>query len=240
MIIYPAIDLRGGKVVRLKEGDPNQQTVFSEDPIATAQMWQDQGAVWLHMVNLDGAFADANENGTILEQTAQLGLNVQFGGGLRSLDDIANAIDRGASRVVLGTLALKNPAAVEEAIARYGAERICVALDARDGKVTTHGWMETSDLTPIEVGQAMAGRGVRHALFTDVSRDGMLTGTNTDATIELAQETGLQVIASGGVATLEELTTLANSGAIAGAVIGMALYTKQFTLVQAIEAVQEA
>ncbi|QPC80956.1 1-(5-phosphoribosyl)-5-[(5-phosphoribosylamino)methylideneamino]imidazole-4-carboxamide isomerase [Phototrophicus methaneseepsis] len=239
MIIYPAIDLRGGKVVRLKEGDPNQQTVFSEDPIATAQIWQDQGAVWLHMVNLDGAFADANENGTILEQAAQLGLNVQFGGGLRSLDDIANAIDRGASRVVLGTLALKDPAAVEEAIARYGAERICVALDARDGKVTTHGWMETSDLTPIEVGQAMAGRGVRHALFTDVSRDGMLTGTNTDATIELAQETGLQVIASGGVATLEELTTLANSGAIAGAVIGMALYTKQFTLVQAIEAVQE-
>lgn len=240
MIIYPAIDLRDGKVVRLKEGDPNQQTVFSEDPVATAKIWREQGATWLHMVNLDGAFADANQNGDILEQVAQLGLKVQFGGGLRSLDDIANAFDRGAERAVLGTLALKNPEAVEEAIERYSADRICVALDARDGKVTTHGWMEISDQTPVEVGRAMAARGVRHALFTDVTRDGLLTGTNADATVKLAQETGLQVIASGGVATLTELTALAETKSVAGAVIGMALYTQKFTLTQAIAAAQEA
>lgn len=240
MIIYPAIDLRGGKVVRLREGDPNQQTVFSDDPVTTAKKWQEQGATWLHMVNLDGAFAEANANRSILAQVAkQTDLSVQFGGGLRSMADIESVLEQGASRVVLGTLALKQPDVVQAAIEKFGADAICVALDARNGKVTTHGWTEISELTPVEVGQAMAARGVRHALFTDVSRDGMLTGANGQATIELAQKTGLQVIASGGISTIDELVQLSESGSVAGAIVGMALYQGLFSLQAALSAINK-
>lgn len=240
MIIYPAIDLRGGKVVRLREGDPKQQTVFSDDPVTTAKNWQNQGATWLHMVNLDGAFAEANANRNILEQVAkQTDLNVQFGGGLRSMADIESVLEQGASRVVLGTLALKQPDVVEAAIEKFGADAICVALDARNGKVTTHGWTEVSELTPVEVGQAMAARDVRHALFTDVSRDGMLTGANGQATIELADKTGLQVIASGGISTIDELVQLSESGSVAGAIVGMALYQGLFSLEAALSAINK-
>src|SRR5690606_29412487 len=127
-IIYPAIDLRGGHVVRLKEGDPNRQTVFSSDPVVTAQQWIDKGAQWLHMVNLDGAFASANDNRTILEQVARLGIPVQFGGGMRALTDIEDAFNRGASRVILGTVAIQNPEIVMQALEKWGTEAICVGL----------------------------------------------------------------------------------------------------------------
>jgi phosphoribosylformimino-5-aminoimidazole carboxamide ribotide isomerase len=230
MIIYPAIDLRGGQVVRLKEGDPDRQTIFSDDPLATARAWIDQGAAWIHMVNLDGAFASANQNGLVLEAVARLGTPVQFGGGLRSMPDIDEAIQRGASRVVLGTAAVQNPDLVRDVVVRHGAERVCVALDARDGKVATHGWQQTARLTPVELGRQMAALGVRHALYTDVSRDGGLQGVNITATIELAEATGLQLIASGGVSTLNDIRALAASGKVAGAVIGMALYEKRFSL----------
>ncbi len=238
MIIYPAIDLRGGKVVRLKEGDPNQQTTFSDDPIATAQQWAEAGATWIHMVNLDGAFSDANDNGRILEAAAKLNVKIQFGGGLRSMEDIRGAFARGASRVVLGTVAVQQPQVVIDAIEVYGSEAVCVALDAKDGVVTTHGWTERSDVTPVELGQTMSRRGLRHALFTDVSRDGKLSGVNVEATVNLGRETGLQVIASGGVSTVDEIKRLAESGAVAGAVIGMALYEKKLTLQDAMEAAQ--
>lgn len=236
MIIYPAIDLRGGKVVRLREGDPQRQTIFSDDPIATAQRWIDQGAAWLHMVNLDGAFAAANDNGHILEHVAKLNVSIQFGGGLRSLDDMKRALDRGASRIVLGTVAAQQPAAVLAALERWGAEAICVALDARDGKITTHGWQEQSSLTPIELGHQMAQQGVRHALYTDVSRDGQLGGVNIAETIALGQATGLKVIASGGISSVEEITQLSASGQVAGAVIGMALYAGRLSLKEALQA----
>jgi phosphoribosylformimino-5-aminoimidazole carboxamide ribotide isomerase len=236
MIIYPAIDLRGGQVVRLKQGDPDRQTTFSADPVATAQQWIDQGAAWLHMVNLDGAFAAANDNSAILGAAADLKVSVQFGGGLRSLDDIAHAIDRGAARVVLGTVAITQPDIVTKAVSRWGAEKICVALDALDGKVTTHGWQQKSELTPVELGQQMRERGVKHALYTDVSRDGELSGVNIEATVTLARETGLSVIASGGVSTLSDIEGLAASGQVAGAIIGMALYEGQINLNEAIQA----
>jgi len=239
MIIFPAIDLRGGKVVRLREGDPNQQTIFSEQPLETAQRWIEQGAQWIHVVNLDGAFNQANHNLSVLEEVARLSVSIQFGGGLRSLMDIERAFECGAQRVVLGTVALKEPHIVHEAIHRFGADAICVGLDARNGFITTHGWTETATITPVELGLRMAGIGVRHALFTDVSRDGALSGSNIQATIELAQQTTLQVIASGGVATLDELTLLSKSGVVAGAVIGMALYTEQFTLQEAIQITQQ-
>lgn len=233
MIIYPAIDLRGGKVVRLREGDPDHQITFSDDPVATAQQWVDEGAEWIHMVNLDGAFADANDNSKILESVAKLGVNVQFGGGLRDMDALQNAIDLGATRVVIGTLAIKDPDAVEEAVQKFGTDAVCVALDAKDGKVTTHGWTELSEHTPIELGRLMAARGVKHALYTDVKRDGSLLGVNIHDTIALGRNTGLNVIASGGVSHMAEIEQLAKSKVVAGAIIGMALYQNKITLNEA-------
>lgn len=238
MQIYPAIDLRGGRVVRLKEGDPNRQTVFSDNPLDTARRWIDEGATWLHVVNLDGAFAEANSNGDILEQLARLGVQVQFGGGLRRMSDIEDALARGAARVVLGTVAVEQPELVAESVTRWGAERVCVALDARDGRVATHGWQQASDLTPIDAGRQLARLGARHALYTDVSRDGGLAGVNVEATVALARETGLSVIASGGVSSLAEIEQLAASGVVAGAVIGMALYEARLTLPDALAAAE--
>jgi phosphoribosylformimino-5-aminoimidazole carboxamide ribotide isomerase len=236
MIIYPAIDLRGGQVVRLREGDPKRQTIFSADPIATAQQWIEQGASWIHMVNLDGAFASANDNEQILEQAAKLPVNIQFGGGLRQIEDIARAFDWGASRVVLGTVAIQQPEIITQAVERWGAEAVCVALDARDGKITTHGWQNLTDLSPIDYGKTIKQQGVQHVLFTDGKRDGGLTGSNLDETITLGRETGLRVIASGGVSSADEIRQLARSGFVAGAVIGMALYEGHLSLQTAIQA----
>jgi len=238
MLVYPAVDLRNGHVVRLREGDPNQQTIFSDDPITTAQRWIDQGAEWLHVVNLDGAFGDDSPNLQIAFDLCKLGVPVQFGGGIRSLDHVKQALEGGISRVVLGTAAVQQPELVFEALERWGAEAICVSLDARSGRIATHGWQVTSELTPIELGQTMARGGLRHVLFTDVSRDGKLQGINLDATIQLAQQTGLQVIASGGVSHLHEIRALGASGAVAGVIVGMALYTGVFTLAEALSAAQ--
>jgi phosphoribosylformimino-5-aminoimidazole carboxamide ribotide isomerase len=238
MLIYPAIDLRNGHVVRLREGDPNQQTTFSDDPITTARRWIDQGAEWLHVVNLDGAFGADSPNLKIAFDLCKLGVPVQFGGGIRTLDHIKQALEGGISRVVLGTAAVQHPELVLEALARWGEEAICVGLDARSGRITTHGWQVTSELTPIELGQTMARSGIRHVLFTDVSRDGKLQGINAEATIHLAQQTGLQVIASGGISNLSEIQALKASGVVAGVVVGMALYTGVFTLAEALSAAQ--
>jgi phosphoribosylformimino-5-aminoimidazole carboxamide ribotide isomerase len=234
MIIYPAIDIRGGRVVRLKEGDPARQTVFGDDPLATARLWMEAGAAWIHMVNLDGAFSEANDNLRIVEAVARLGVRVQFGGGLRQMDDLARAFEAGVSRVVLGTAAVQQPVMVAQAVEQWGAERVCVGLDARDGRIATHGWQQVADLTPVELGRQMAALGVRHALYTDVSRDGGLQGVNVGGTVRLAQATGLQVIASGGVRALDDIRALAATGMVAGAIIGMALYEKRFTLQEAL------
>jgi len=235
MIIYPAIDLRGGKVVRLKEGDPNQQKVFSDDPIATAKQWIGQGAKWIHIVNLDGTFATLNDNARVLEAVAKFDVKVQFGGGLRSINDIQRAIEQGASRVIIGTAAIEQPELVNEAIARWGSEKVAVGLDARDGKVATHGWQNKTNLTPLELGKQMIERGVIHALYTDVNRDGLLQGVNVESTAMLARETGMQVIASGGVGSLEDIKQLKATGEVTGAVIGMALYEGRFELAEALK-----
>ncbi len=240
MIIYPALDLRGGVVVRLREGDPRQQVTFNRDPLDAARAWVAQGASWLHVVNLDGAFSEANDNISILEQISLLGVPVQFGGGLRTFDQMQRAISCGASRIILGTVAVNEPQLVVEAVKRFGADAVCVALDARDGHITTHGWQQATDTTPAQLGQAMAQVGLRHALFTDVSRDGRLSGVNIEATVQLARDTGLQVIASGGVSTLEEIEALRDSKIVAGAVIGMALYRGQISLRDALIAARGA
>jgi phosphoribosylformimino-5-aminoimidazole carboxamide ribotide isomerase len=238
MILYPAIDLRRGRVVRLREGDPQQQTVFSDDPLAVARQWQAQGASWLHVVNLDGALGQSGPNLTILEQLARLGVFIQFGGGLRSLQDIEQAVSLGAQRVVLGTVAIQQPDLVVAALEKLGAERVTVALDARNGKVATHGWQSVSEQTPAQVGQYFAERGLRHALYTDVSRDGGLSGVDVQGTRTLAEATGLQIIASGGVSTLDDLRALAQTRIISGAVVGMALYRGYFTLSEALAAIE--
>ena len=236
MLIYPAIDLLEGKVVRLREGDPKQRSVFSADPVATARQWIDRGAEWLHMVSLDGTFGAANQNLAILENVAQLNVNVQFTGGLRDIDALQRATDAGASRMVIGTLAARDPAAAADAIGRFGAERVAVALDAKDGKVATHGWTELSQQTPIELGKRLRELGAVHALYTDISRDGGMAGVNIADTVALAKATGLQVIASGGVSALTDIEELARSGAVAGAIIGMALYRRTFSLEEALSA----
>ena len=240
MIVYPAIDLRGGKVVRLREGDPNQQTLFSDDPVATAQSWIDQGATWLHMVNLDGAFDGEYENLSVLEKAAKLDVRIQYTGGLRDMPALKQAWDTGASRLVIGTLAVRDPASVAEAVAHFGGDAICVALDAKDGMVVSHGWTESSAYTPIELGALLHRHGARHALYTDVRRDGGLVGANIEDTVELARTTGLQVIASGGISQLGEIERLARGGMVAGLIIGMALYTKRFTLAEALCAARSA
>ena len=236
MIIYPAIDLRGGKVVRLTEGDPARQQTFSDDPVSTAQRWLDQGAGWLHLVNLDGAFAHANQNLRILERIARLDARVQFGGGLRDLAALRQARDAGADRLVIGTMTVRNPDMAIAAVDEFSADAICMALDARDGKVATHGWTEVSDQTPAALGKRLHERGAKHALYTDVSRDGGLAGVNIEDTVGLANDTGLQVIASGGLSRLEDIRRLADSGIVAGAVIGMALYKNEFKLADALAA----
>lgn len=235
MIVYPAIDIRGGRVVRLRQGDPARETVYGDDPVAVAGRWKAAGASWLHVINLDGTLGEATLSLETLSRLAVVGLPVQFGGGLRSLDDAARAIEAGAARVILGTMVVQTPELAVEAVARLGAEAVAVALDAHEGQVATHGWQTRSAWTPVALGQRLAGMGVKHALYTDISRDGELRGVNVEGTAVLARETGLSVIASGGVASLDDIRALkAADAGIAGVIIGQALYTGAISLEDAI------
>jgi phosphoribosylformimino-5-aminoimidazole carboxamide ribotide isomerase len=239
--IYPAIDLRNGQVVRLRQGDPAQQTTYSDNPVAIAKKWMHAGAAWIHVVNLDGAFGD-----TSMQKANRRALNdiccavkarIQFGGGLRDMDDVKAAFDAGADRVVLGTAAAENPQLVADALGQYGAERVAVGLDSKDGMVVTRGWQHDTHMTAIELGTLMREMGVIHALYTEVGRDGMGVGTAAEMTAALAQLTGLKVIASGGVRDLEhikELVLYAERG-VAGVIVGRALYEGTLLLQEAFE-----
>lgn len=259
LIIFPAIDLRQGQVVRLRQGDPGAQTVFGDDPAAVARRWAVQGAEWLHVVNLDGAFSGQGQGsgqGQEPDLDLSLGLNlrrlteiraatvlpIQFGGGIRTVDDVAQALALGATRVVLGTVAVRKPEVVAQAVTRFDAERVVVGIDARDGMVATHGWQETSALDALTVARRMAELGVLRIVFTDIARDGTLTGVNVAATAALARESGLKVIASGGVATLEDIRALAAHLAegIEGVIVGQALYTGAVDLAAALGTLRAA
>lgn len=240
--IYPAIDLRAGQVVRLKLGDPNRQTVFDQDPLSAAERWAAAGAQWLHIVNLDGAFAEGGAaNWQALPRLAKVGPRLQFGGGIRTLDDIERALQAGAERVILGTAAVEEPELVEAAVARWGAERIVVALDARDGLVRTRGWQEGSGLSVEQLGRRVREQGVTSVLHTDIGRDGVLTGVNAHASAALAQATGLHVIASGGVASLADIgRVLQVAGAgVSGVITGRALYEGKLDLAEALALVEQ-
>jgi phosphoribosylformimino-5-aminoimidazole carboxamide ribotide isomerase len=236
MIVYPAIDIRKGRVVRLLHGDPDQETVYGDDPVAMAQRWQAAGAEWLHVVNLDGTLGDAEFALDTLHALAGVGLPIQFGGGLRTLNDAQQALDAGATRVILGTMVVREPGLAGAAVERFGAESVVVALDAKGDQVATHGWQQVSAWTPVDLGKRFAEMGVIHALYTDISRDGDLSGVNVEATAQLARDTGLSVIASGGVATLDDIRGLRETGAVAGVITGKALYSGAFTLEAALEA----
>lgn len=240
MIVYPAIDMRGGRCVRLRQGDFAAETVFADDPADAARRWVDEGAAWLHVVNLDGALGEVgadSPNLAALERILRVvPAPVQFGGGVRSLEDVARLLDLGVARVILGTVAVRQPEVVAEAVAQHGAERVAVGIDARDGRVTVQGWTEAAETTAPELAARMAALGVRHAIYTDVGRDGMLVGVNVEGTVGLARASGLQVIASGGVASLDDVRALKareNEG-IAGVIIGMALYREAIRLPEAL------
>jgi phosphoribosylformimino-5-aminoimidazole carboxamide ribotide isomerase len=240
MIIYPAIDLRGGRCVRLVQGDPHAETVVSNDPAGTAQHWANLGAEWLHIVNLDGAFGDegkAAKNISALRAILDVvNLSVQFGGGLRSIADLEAVLSLGVTRAIIGTAAITDPALVKEALQRFGAERIVLGIDARGGLVATHGWQRLSDASAIDLAKHMKSMGVTHVIYTDIVRDGTLSGVNAAACATLASQSGLVVIASGGVASLEDVRRIkeVEESGVEGLIIGKALYAGQVDLTQAL------
>jgi len=232
--VFPAIDLRGGRVVRLRQGDPNRQTVYDDHPESVAARWLDAGARWLHVVNLDGAFETPDAaNRRALKRILARGGNVQFGGGVRSLEAIADLLALGVRRVVLGTAAVENPDLVAQAVARFGADAIAVGIDARDGVVRTRGWTQAASLTALELARQLARLGLETVIHTDIARDGVGTGVNVEASRALAEATGLAVITSGGVASLEDVCRAREAG-LAGVVIGRALYEGQIDLQEAL------
>jgi phosphoribosylformimino-5-aminoimidazole carboxamide ribotide isomerase len=238
--VYPAIDLRHGQVVRLQEGNPSRQTVFDHDPVAVARRWAESGARWLHLVNLDGAFDEAGqaaiEFDALLRMLCQVGPRIQFGGGVRSLARIETALQVGVSRVVLGTVAVEQPQLVREAVSHFGAQVLAVGVDARQGRVHTRGWQADGGLTAIELGKQMKAYGVELLVHTEIERDGLLTGVNAQASAELAQACNLSVIASGGVASLDDIrrTQAKESQGIVGVIVGRALYQGRVSLQQAL------
>ncbi|MCZ0754362.1 1-(5-phosphoribosyl)-5-[(5-phosphoribosylamino)methylideneamino]imidazole-4-carboxamide isomerase [Anoxybacillus sp. J5B_2022] len=239
--IYPAIDMRGGKCVRLLQGDYNKETVYGDSPFEMARLFAEQGAQWIHMVDLDGAKEGKRVNDRfVLEIVEHLNVNVQIGGGIRTEEDVAYYLENGVARVILGSAAIANPAFVKNMLATYG-ERIAIGIDAKNGFVATEGWLNTSNVKATELGKELASAGAETFIFTDIATDGMLSGPNVKAVVEMARATGKRVIASGGVSSLEDLRTLAayTADGVVGAIVGKALYTKQFTLAEALKVVQQ-
>lgn len=237
MIIYPAIDLRGGRCVRLRQGRPEHETVFSADPVQMARHWLSEGAGWLHVVDLDAALSEASPNRPVVQAIIQqAGAPVQFGGGLRSLEAIEAIFALGVRRAVIGTAAISNPRLVQQAIARFGAEAIAIGIDSRGGKAAVRGWQEVTKTDALALAVHMKALGVVRIICTDVARDGMLSGPNLPFLRWMVEQSGLAVIASGGVASLDDLVALAGVPGIEGAIVGQALYTGAFSLRDALEA----
>jgi phosphoribosylformimino-5-aminoimidazole carboxamide ribotide isomerase len=239
--VFPAIDLRAGRVVRLAQGDPGRQTVYSDDPAKVARQWLASGARWLHVVNLDGAFGERDTENrkalrAVLEATTKVGNmpRVQFGGGLRSLDDVEQAISMGVSRAILGTAAIEAPDLVATAVARFGPDKIVVGIDARDNQVRVRGWSKKTQIDPATLGKELYALGLRLIVYTNIARDGVGSGVDVAATQRLAEATGLRVIASGGVASLKDVERV-RSARLSGVIIGRALYEGQIDLKEALE-----
>lgn len=242
MQILPAIDLYQSKVVRLLQGSLDHVTVYADDAVAIAREFAEAGAEYLHVVDLDGAFQGESGNDQVIRKIVQaVGLKVEVGGGIRSIERIEELLNLGVDRVVLGTVAVREPELVAQAVKHFG-ERIIVGIDARDGWVAVQGWAEKTELKAEDLGKAMKAKGVERIIFTDISRDGMLQGPNVESIVRLAKETGLKVIASGGISSLADLWRLKQEkrrgAAVEGVIIGKALYSGAFTLAEALTVAQ--
>jgi phosphoribosylformimino-5-aminoimidazole carboxamide ribotide isomerase len=238
VILYPAIDLKGGECVRLKLGDMAKATVYNPDPAAQARAFAAAGFAWIHVVDLDGAFAGRPRNAeAVAAILAAVSLPVQLGGGIRDLATVEAWLARGVARVILGTAAVKTPALVREAAAKFPG-RIAVGIDARDGRVAVEGWAETSMLPARDLALRFRDAGVAQVIFTDIGRDGVLAGVNVEATADLARGLGIPVIASGGLASIEDVRRLKAHAAdgIAGAIVGRALYDGRIDAAEALRA----
>lgn len=236
-IIYPAIDIRDGKCVRLVQGDYNQETIYNDQPTEAAKDWEAQGAEWIHLVDLDGAKAGQPVNADLIGRIARsVKVPAQIGGGIRTESDIDRLLSLGVSRVILGTAAIEDRKFVHEALRKHG-ERIAIGIDARNGLVATRGWLETSEVKAVDLAVQLAEYGARTFIFTDISRDGMMGGPNVEAIVELAQASGQTVIASGGVSELSDLSKLAeySGSGVGGAIVGKALYTGAIQLSEALQ-----
>ena len=241
MILFPAIDIRNGRCVRLTEGKFECETVFAEDPAEMAVRWADAGAEYLHVVDLDGALAGQSSNTEVIKRIlAKVKMPVQVGGGIRTLANIENMLALGVTRVILGSVAVRNPELVREACQKFPGQ-VVVGIDAKNGEVAVEGWGIGGGIGAIELAKKMAAVGVEHIIFTDISRDGMLSGVNVEATAELAKASGVKVIASGGVSSLADLKALQvhEADGIEGCIIGKAIYTGALDLKEALAALKE-
>jgi len=236
MIVIPAIDLKDGKCVRLEQGLMERDTVYSENPAATARRWQEEGGELLHIVDLDGAFAGVPKNRAAIEQiVAAIDIPAQLGGGIRDLATIEAYLNLGLSRVIIGTAAQRNPALVGEACRRFPG-RIVVGIDAKNGMVAVQGWAEVTGITAVELAKKFAGDGVAAIIYTDIARDGMLQGPNLEATRALAEAAGIPVIASGGVSSLKDIENLLaiEKYGVTGVITGKAIYSGALSLREAV------
>jgi phosphoribosylformimino-5-aminoimidazole carboxamide ribotide isomerase len=240
MLIIPAVDIRGGKCVRLKQGRLNQETVFSDDPVAMGLKWQEAGARWLHVVDLDGAFSARPQNLEVIRRLRRaLTIPMELGGGIRTLDTVAAYVDLGIDRLILGTVALKAPDLAARACASFPG-RIAMGLDAKDGWLAVEGWTETSRRTALEVARSLAPLRPAALIYTDISRDGVKRGVNLTATRALAEAIDLPVIASGGVSSLDDIKALLplEPLGVVGVIVGRALYDGNLDLAEAIKIAQ--
>jgi phosphoribosylformimino-5-aminoimidazole carboxamide ribotide isomerase len=242
MILFPAIDLKDGQCVRLKLGDMAQATVFNDDPAAQARHFEQQGFAWLHLVDLNGAFAGKPVNeGAIDAILEAVSLPIQLGGGIRSLAHVETWLAKGIRRVILGTVALRDPALVHQAC-RLFPGRIAVGIDAKGGRVAVEGWAETSELTAVELARRFSDAGVAAIIFTDIDRDGVLKGLNIESTLELARAVPIPVIASGGLASMDDIQRLLQPDCriLEGAISGRALYDGRIDVTRALKLIREA
>ncbi len=234
MRLYPAIDMIDGKCVRLVQGDYSQKSTFSDNPVEVACRWQREGGEFIHLVDLDGARSGDMPNfDTIINIAKQLDIPIEVGGGIRDMGAVEKYLDNGIARVIIGTSAIKNPEFVKQAVKKYG-DRIAVGIDAKDGMVAISGWEEVSSVSAIKLAKEMEEIGVKTIIYTDIATDGMLNGPNVDAMKEMAETVDINVVASGGVTTYEDLMNLSKTG-VEGAIIGRALYTGHIELEKAIE-----
>lgn len=225
MLLYPAIDLMGGQVVRLKQGRASEKTVYSDDPAAVAREWEARGGDWLHIVDLDAAFGGKHANlDKVRAITAAVSIPVQMGGGMRDEQAIREALEAGVSRVVIGTKAAEDPDFVRRAVEKFGGHRIAVGIDARDGRVAVKGWAETTAIEAGTLAKELAAAGIGALIYTDIATDGMLQGPNLTATAEMVRTASCPVIASGGVSSAADLAALAKIEGLAGAIVGKALF----------------